>query len=72
MPKVKSRNVRIEEAKNGFIVRTEKHVELDPRPDKAEDVIYPRTDWQSEEHVAADKAEASRIAMDFLGGGDDG
>jgi len=58
--KVKSRNVRIEEATNGFIVRTEKRVESQ----SAEGVLYP--DWQSEEHVAKDLAEANKIVSSFM------
>ena len=66
MPKIKSRNVRIEQAKNGYIVRTEKQVELDPVPGKPEDVIYPRMDWVNEESVAADLPAAQAIASAFL------
>ena len=57
----RSRNVRIEEATNGFVVRTEKRVETK----NAEGVMYP--DWKSEEHVAKTLEEAKQIATDFLG-----
>lgn len=55
------RNVRIEEVENGFTVRTEKRVESKD----AQGVLYP--DWQSEEHVAKDFTEASKIASTFMG-----
>lgn len=64
MPHVKGRNVRIEEAENGFIVRTEKKIELSEGDKSAEAVMFPR--WENEEHVATDFAAASKIASDFM------
>lgn len=73
MPKVKSRSVTIKSAKNGFVVNTTREIELDrPTDSKPEDVLYPRMDWVNEEHVAADKGAAEKIASDFLGAESDG
>jgi len=68
MARNNKKEITLEEAVNGFIVRTRKETKIVPKKGaSAGDVMFPDYKHENEEHVAANLADAMKIINDFLG-----